>query len=164
MEQIEILEKEIQRISNELLNTLDINEINNVLDNSDSNNNSNNNSDNNNNNRNRNNNENNNNNNDNNKIENKYIQAYKAITSIPGSGELVTPFTIISEVGDITRFKTKKHFVSYIGLDPTVSQSGKYKRNKKISKKGNKHLRHTFTLWAERVLKLMPEYRKNTMI
>ncbi|SHF31965.1 Transposase IS116/IS110/IS902 family protein [Marinitoga hydrogenitolerans DSM 16785] len=64
--------------------------------------------------------------------ENPYYQAYKAIITIPGSGELVTPLTIISEIGNISRFESKKHFVSYIGLDPTISQSGKYRKNKKI--------------------------------
>ncbi|KLO21568.1 MULTISPECIES: IS110 family transposase [unclassified Marinitoga] len=85
---------------------------------------------------------------------------YKAIISIPGSGELVTPLTIISEIGNISRFESKKHFVSYIGLDPTISQSGKYRKNKKISKKGNSHLRHIFSLWAIRVLKYIPEYKE----
>lgn len=57
--------------------------------------------------------------------DNKYYNAYKIITSIPGSGGLITPLTIISEIGDISRFNSKKKFVSYIGLDPVKSQSGK---------------------------------------
>lgn len=149
MEQIKLLEEEIQRIANELIGNFKNNNSNekndkseykqeyNIVENNSNQNNQ-----------------------DNNITENEYYQAYKAITSIPGSGELITPFTIISEIGDITRFESKNHFISYIGLDPTISQSGKYKRNKKISKKGNRHLRHIFSLWAVRALKLIPEYRK----
>jgi transposase len=103
---------------------------------------------------------NNNNNDNNNKYNNKYNNAYKVITSIPGSGDLITPFTIISEIGDISRFKSKKHFISYIGLDPVITQSGnKYKSNK-ISKKGNSHLRRIFSMWATRTLKLIPYYKE----
>lgn len=65
---------------------------------------------------------------------NELCQICDIITSIPGAGELITPLTIISEIGDVNRFETKRHFVSYIRFDPTVLQSGKYHRNKRISK------------------------------
>ncbi|AEX85842.1 hypothetical protein XO10_10375 [Marinitoga sp. 1135] len=147
-EQLELLEEEIQRIANELIGNFkdnDSNEKNNKhknerdYDNHESNNNQN--------------------RKDKNITENEYYQAYRAIMSIPDSGELVTPYTIISEIGDISRFKTKRHLVSYIGFDPTISQSGKYRKNKRISKKGNSHLRRIFSLWAERIIKSIPQYK-----
>jgi len=81
------------------------------------------------------------------------------ISTIPGVGK-VTQATIISEVGDINRFKTKKEFVSYIGLDPVIKQSGKSYYRCGISKKGNKMLRCIFYNLAIRVLRLVPKYRR----
>ena len=81
------------------------------------------------------------------------------ISTIPGVGK-VTQATIISEVGDINRFKTKKEFVSYIGLDPVIKQSGRSYHRCGISKKGNKMLRCIFYNLAIRVLRLVPKYRR----
>ncbi|MEM1973994.1 MAG: transposase, partial [Thermoplasmata archaeon] len=53
---------------------------------------------------------------------------------IPGIGD-TTKATIISEVGDIEKFESKEKFVSYIGLDPVIHQSGKSTKHKGISKK-----------------------------
>ncbi len=47
------------------------------------------------------------------------------ITSITGIGT-VTGATILSEVGDISRFDSPKKLVAFDGIDASVSQSGKF--------------------------------------
>lgn len=78
---------------------------------------------------------------------------------IPGIGE-ITKATILSEVGDIKRFESKEKFVSYIGLDPVVKQSGKSTKYKGISKRGNKVLRRIFYNLAVRAIRLIEKYKK----
>lgn len=67
--------------------------------------------------------------------------AFTLLKSIPGVGDL-TAASILSEIGDITRFPTEKQLVAYAGLDPSVFESGKFKSsNNKISKRGSHYLR-----------------------
>lgn len=50
---------------------------------------------------------------------------------------------IISEIGDISRFKNWTKLLAYAGLDPSVKQSGNFNAtNTRISKRGSKHLRY----------------------
>jgi len=66
---------------------------------------------------------------------------YGLLRTVPGIGE-VTACVILSEVGDIHRFATKKQLAAYAGLDPAVFQSGKFTaRNNRISKRGSPYLR-----------------------
>lgn len=54
--------------------------------------------------------------------------------------------TILSEIGDISRFSSPKKLLAYAGLDPSVKQSGCFcATNTKISKRGSKHLRYAIT-------------------
>lgn len=67
--------------------------------------------------------------------------AFNLLLSVPGVGEL-TAATIISEIGDISRFSTAKKLVAFAGLDPSVYESGKFKSShNRISKRGSTHLR-----------------------
>lgn len=66
---------------------------------------------------------------------------YELLCSVPGIGE-VTAAVILSEIGDISRFHSKKQLIAYAGLDPSVFQSGKFTaKNSKISKRGSPYLR-----------------------
>lgn len=66
---------------------------------------------------------------------------YELLLSIPGVGQM-TASTILSEIGDVTRFSTVKQLVAYAGIDPSVYQSGTFKAsNNKISKRGSTYLR-----------------------
>jgi len=68
-------------------------------------------------------------------------QHYNLLLSIPGVGE-ITASIILSEIGNIKRFKTKKQLTAYAGLDPSIFQSGKFTAsNNKISKRGSPYLR-----------------------
>lgn len=63
------------------------------------------------------------------------------LTTIPGVGDTLAA-TIISEVGDIERFRNVKSLIAFAGLDPKVRQSGtSLNRNSKITKRGSPYLR-----------------------
>jgi len=54
---------------------------------------------------------------------------------------LITSATIISEVGDLTRFKNPRQLMAYAGLVPSESSSGNSIKRGSITKSGNSHLR-----------------------
>ena len=63
------------------------------------------------------------------------------LQTIPGVGP-VTALTLMTEIGDITRFKSPKALVAYAGLDPKVRQSGyTLTRNTRLTKRGSPYLR-----------------------
>lgn len=47
----------------------------------------------------------------------------RRLMTIPGI-DVITASTLRSAIGDVARFPTPRHLVSYLGLNPTVSQSG----------------------------------------
>lgn len=64
------------------------------------------------------------------------------ILTIPGIGYTLGS-TILSEIGDISKFSAPKKLLAYAGLDPSVKQSGNFNSSStKISKRGSKHLRY----------------------
>lgn len=66
---------------------------------------------------------------------------FSIIKSIPGIGDNLAA-RIISELGDMTRFKKKNELVAFAGLDPRISESGQNDGDHMhITKKGNKRLR-----------------------
>jgi transposase len=67
------------------------------------------------------------------------------LLSLPGVSKTIAA-SIISEIGDINRFKTSSQLVSFAGINPTVRQSGNFIGNKNhMSKKGTAFLR--LALW-----------------
>ena len=70
----------------------------------------------------------------------KDTKQFKIINSIPGFGEFSTAL-FLAEVGDITRFKERKQFISFIGIDSVTSQSGTSEYHGPISKSGCKFAR-----------------------
>lgn len=67
------------------------------------------------------------------------------ITSIPGIG-VTLGAVILSEIGDISRFKCADKLAAFAGIDPSIKQSGDYSsiRNH-MSKRGSPYLRRA--LW-----------------
>lgn len=65
------------------------------------------------------------------------------ILPVPGVG-LVDGWTILAEVGDISRFASDKQFASYCRLVPGSNNSGGKTRHKSGNKDGNKYLRLAF--------------------
>jgi transposase len=71
---------------------------------------------------------------------------FSYIMTIPGV-KYTTGSAIISEIGDITSFKSADSLVAYAGLDPSVYESGEYSaNNNKMSKRGSKYLRNA--IWT----------------
>ena len=60
------------------------------------------------------------------------------LDSIPGI-DFLSAVTLLTEIGDISRFKKPKQLVAFIGIDASVNQSGKFKSDhNKMSKRGSK--------------------------
>lgn len=60
------------------------------------------------------------------------------LLSFPGIG-FITAVTLISEIGDVKRFKKPKQLVAFFGIDPSVNESGKFKGDRnKMSKRGTR--------------------------
>jgi transposase len=62
---------------------------------------------------------------------------------LPGFG-LVCAWTVVAEIGDITRFPSAKQFVSYCRLVPGSKDSGGKYRHRSKNKDGNRYLRIAF--------------------
>ena len=70
------------------------------------------------------------------------------ITTCPGIGEVLGAI-ILSEIGDISRFEQPKKLVAFVGVDPSVKQSGEFTGTQnKMSKRGSPHLRRALFLAA----------------
>ena len=84
---------------------------------------------------------------------------------IPGFG-VITAMTVMAAIGDISRFETPKHLVSYAGLAPGVEQSGTKKRSKPIqgghtvTKEGRKELRWAMVEVAWRAVRADPVWKR----
>jgi len=67
-------------------------------------------------------------------------ELFKILQGVPGIGP-ITAFGIMSEIGNIARFKGIKQLASYVGLTPRVQQSGEKERVGTITYRHNKYLR-----------------------
>lgn len=70
----------------------------------------------------------------------RYLKKCELLTSIPGIGVL-TAMVWITEIGNVSRFKSEDHLYSYLGLVPGSRSSGDVERIGKMTKRGNKRLR-----------------------
>ena len=73
------------------------------------------------------------------------------LRSIPGIGPL-TSTALFAFVGDVSRFRSARHFASYLGLTPRERSSGTARRLGAISKRGNPYLRMLLVHGARSVL------------
>lgn len=81
-------------------------------------------------------------------IEQYLIQLDTPITSCPGVGSILGA-VILSEIGDISRFTEPKKLVAFVGVDPSVKQSGEFVgTHNKISKRGSPNLRRAIWMAA----------------
>ena len=85
------------------------------------------------------------------------------LMQLPGIG-VVIAMTVLSAIGDISRFESAKNLVGYAGLGAGVHDSGKTHKEKKITKKGRKELRWVMVEAAWRAVGMSPfwkaEYEK----
>ncbi|MBP1530353.1 MAG: IS110 family transposase [Erysipelotrichaceae bacterium] len=90
------------------------------------------------------------------------LPEYEVLSAMEGVGYTLIPL-IIAEVGDIRRFKNKKSLVCMAGIDVPPYESGKFKAGKrKITKKGNAHLRRHLYLAMDSIMKVKP--KKDTAV
>ena len=69
-----------------------------------------------------------------------YKEAYGRLIRIPGIG-LITAMTILTEIISPDRFSSQKKFIAYLGLIPTMNNSGDTVTNGEITPRGNQRLR-----------------------
>src|SRR5262245_41452376 len=76
----------------------------------------------------------------------------RRLRTIPGVG-LLTATALVSCIGDITRFRSGRHFASYLGLTPKEHSSGSQRRLSRITKQGDVYLRMLLIHRARAVLR-----------
>lgn len=87
-------------------------------------------------------------------------EARAKLATIPGVGP-VTVDVVVSELGDVRRFKSSKAVCSYAGLVPAVRQSGGKKSNElPITKTGSPLLRWALVEAAWRVIRQSAAWRR----
>lgn len=74
------------------------------------------------------------------------------LMSVPGIG-LNTAFLLNAEIGDITRFSSGKKLASYLGMVPSLYQSGSTYRHGRITKQGNPQVRWSLVQAAWRIIR-----------
>jgi transposase len=74
------------------------------------------------------------------------------LQSVPEFGAK-TVAVLRAELGEVARFQRSAQVVAYAGLDVTVRESGKYKGQRKLSKRGSGELRRTLYLAAMRCVR-----------
>lgn len=80
-------------------------------------------------------------------------QASKGVQSVPEFGRKMVA-VLRAELGDVTRFQRADQVVAYAGLDIQVRQSGKWKGEAKLSKRGSGRLRRLLYMTAVRCIRL----------
>jgi transposase len=76
------------------------------------------------------------------------VKVYQALRGV----RLLTATVIAAEVGDMRRFASAKHFMSFAGLVPSENSSGDVTHRGPITRTGNKHLRRVLVeaAWSYR--------------
>lgn len=69
---------------------------------------------------------------------------YRILRSVPGIGPIIA-LTILAEAGDLRRFGHERQFLKFCGLDLATTQSGAWRGQSRLSKRGNARLRSA--LW-----------------
>jgi len=81
------------------------------------------------------------------------------ITSIAGVGSVLGA-AILSEIGDISRFKSSDKLAAFAGIDPSVRQSGDFSSTKNhMSKRGSPYLRRAIWMASTVAVKYDPIFK-----
>lgn len=81
-------------------------------------------------------------------IEQYLLKMDTCITTCPGIGNVLGA-VILGEIGNISRFPEPKKLVAFVGIDPSVNQSGQFTGTQnRISKRGSPHLRRAVWMAA----------------
>jgi transposase len=87
--------------------------------------------------------------------EQPWAESMLYLMQLPGFG-VITGMTVLSAIGEITRFEDFKKLSSYSGLTPGLEQSGTKNNGKGITKEGRKDLRWAMVEVAQRAVKSDP--------
>lgn len=85
---------------------------------------------------------------------------YKRLLEVSGIGRILA-LTILYEVGEISRFKSVRHFSSYCRLVPGIAQSGAVSRRGRASKQGNAYLNSAFNQAAVAAVRSYPAIKRH---
>jgi len=100
----------------------------------------------------------------------KYHQEIgQAVLNTPGMGQLMhlcgirllTAYSLIASIGDIGRFDSPKKLVAYLGLAPSVRESGEKSVNGRLQKGGRKQTKSILMQAAQSILKSKNESGKH---
>jgi transposase len=81
------------------------------------------------------------------------------LLQLSGFGVIVT-MTVLSAIGDVSRFESAKKLVGYSGLGAGVHDSGKEHIEKRITKSGRKELRWALVEAAWRAIRISPYWKE----
>lgn len=79
------------------------------------------------------------------------------LETMPGIG-LITALTILAELGDLKRFKSRAAVANYAGLVPVIRDSNSKHYSGGITHRGSAHLRHVLSEAAWTAVKRVPIY------
>jgi transposase len=88
------------------------------------------------------------------------IEDLAIIKSVDGVND-ITGSTFLAELSDPSHFGSYKNVLAFVGLDPSIHQSGQYQGQSRISKRGSRHLRRVIfmmTMCAIRSDNVFREY------
>ena len=81
------------------------------------------------------------------------------LLQLSGFGVVIS-MTVLSAIGDVSRFENAKKLVGYAGLGAGVHDSGKEHRSKSITKEGRKELRWALVEAAWRAIRSSPYWKE----
>jgi transposase len=87
--------------------------------------------------------------------ESRYKESIRLLRTIPGIG-LVVALTVVTELGDINRFKSLDHLCSYVGLTPDIQASGDTQHVGRITPRKNIYLQSVLIQCAWQAASLDP--------
>lgn len=85
------------------------------------------------------------------------LPEYDTVMALYGVGEVLGP-QLMAEIGDVSRFKSKKSLIAFAGIDSPADQSGQVdNKSKAITKRGSASLRKTLFQVMSVILQNSPE-------
>ena len=87
-----------------------------------------------------------------------WASVVQRLATTPGIGEY-SAMLLVLELWDISRFPDAKHLASYVGLVPSVHQTGQTRRGGPITKQGNRYVRWILVQDAWVAIRNCPRYR-----
>jgi transposase len=88
----------------------------------------------------------------------RWAKPMALLTSMPGVG-LITALTILAELGNINRFRSRAAVANYVGLVPVLRSSNDKSCSGHITKRGSKHLRAVLIEAAWEGVRRVPKYQ-----